>query len=373
MHVGLNLIFLVPGETGGMETYARELIAALCEHAPELKLTAFVNREATDDPTLRWAGVDIVTVPVCARNRFEWVRGEQLLLPRLAAQARIDLLHSLGNTAPVRGPFRRVATIHDLHYLIIPEAHFGLRGYGMRLLVPLAARFSHRVITDSKTTADDLVKHLRIPRRQLDVVPLGIGAPRTEIKLTEEEIRQRFDLGDRKLLLTLSAKRPHKNLLRLLEALALIPGAHRPVLVLPGYATPYEAELKEAGVRLKLENDTRFVGWISPDEVEGLYAIAEIFVFPSLHEGFAFPILEAMARGVPVCCANRGAMAEAAGDAAVTFDPENAVAISQAIESLLLDPQRRANLRLAGLKRAGSYTWARTAKATAAIYRATLT
>jgi hypothetical protein len=128
-HIGLNLVYLVPGETGGMETYARELIAALASEAPELRLTAFVNREAGPDWT---ASVPTVTVPVRASNRVDWVRGEQALLPRLASRAGVDLLHSLGSTAPAWGAFTRVSTIHDLHYRTAPEAHFGVRALGMR-------------------------------------------------------------------------------------------------------------------------------------------------------------------------------------------------------------------------------------------------
>src|SRR5262245_57959548 len=106
MHVGLNLIYLVPGETGGMETYARELIPALRDAAPGLRFTAFLSRESTGSPG-PWAELPAVTVPVEARTRPQWVRGEQLLLPRLAARERVDLVHSLGSTSPSRGSFRR--------------------------------------------------------------------------------------------------------------------------------------------------------------------------------------------------------------------------------------------------------------------------
>src|ERR1700722_12987734 len=105
MHVGLNLVFLVPGETGGIETYARELIAALIQEAPEVRLTAFLSREAAGDTAAPWAAIESVTVPVRARSRPEWVRGEQQLLPRLAKHRGVDLMHSLANTAPTWGAF----------------------------------------------------------------------------------------------------------------------------------------------------------------------------------------------------------------------------------------------------------------------------
>src|SRR5262245_6089978 len=107
MHVGLNLVFLLPGETGRMEPYGTDLIPSLIEEAPDARLTAFVSREAGADTTGPWADVECVTVPVTARRRSEWVRGEQQLLPRLGKRHGIDLLHSLASTAPAWGAFRR--------------------------------------------------------------------------------------------------------------------------------------------------------------------------------------------------------------------------------------------------------------------------
>jgi hypothetical protein len=120
VHVGLNLVFLVPGETGGMEIAARELITALVEAAlPDVTLTAFVNEEAAAEggPWSAGGALASVVVPVRATNRVQWVRGEQQLLPGLAAAAGCDVVHSLASTAPLRGRFARVTTIHDLNYL----------------------------------------------------------------------------------------------------------------------------------------------------------------------------------------------------------------------------------------------------------------
>ena len=137
-HIGLNLIFLVPGETGGMEVAARELIPALLAEAPAgMRFTAFVNREAAAAKDGPWGELlPAVTVPVNARNRVQWVLGEQTLLPALAMRAGVDLVHSLASTAPLWGRFRRVVTVHDLIYARFPEAHAGIRDKGMRVLVP---------------------------------------------------------------------------------------------------------------------------------------------------------------------------------------------------------------------------------------------
>jgi glycosyltransferase involved in cell wall biosynthesis len=373
MHVGLNLIFLVPGATGGMEIYARELIPELVAAAPEIRFTAFVNREAAAAADGPWGElIPQVTVPVNAGNRVEWVRGEQLLLPRLAAGAGVDLLHSLASTAPTWGRFRRVVTIHDLSYRVVPEAHLGLLGLGMRVLVPLAAHRSHRVIVDAASTRDELERVLRVSPAKVDVVPLGLGAGPRVAPMPADTLRARLGAGDRPIVLCVAAKRPHKNLMRLVAALALIPAERRPMLVLPGYTTTHQDELRRRAVGLGVEADVRLLGWVAADELEGLYAVAACFVFPSLNEGFGLPVLEAMARGLPVACSGRGSLAEVAGEAALRFDPESEPAIAAAIERLLEDPAEAERLRAAGLERVMQFSWAKTAAGTLASYERSL-
>ncbi|HZC29326.1 MAG TPA: glycosyltransferase family 1 protein [Gaiellaceae bacterium] len=370
MHIGLNLIYLVPREMSGLETYARELIPALREERPDLRLTAFVNHEASGDAAWREL-VDTVTVPVYGRRRSSWVRGEQLLLPALARRTGVDLVHSLASTAPACGRFRRVATIHDVIYRLYPDAH-GWRAHAMRVLIPLAARRSDRIIVPSETTRRDLVQLLRVPRHKIDLVPNGFGLPPRQRIGDEDGVRRLYDLGSRPFLLTVSLKRPHKNLERLLEALALIPGERRPRLVLAGHATSYEDELRADAARLGVADDTRFLGWLPEDDLDSLYRSATSFVFPSLYEGFGLPVLEAMARGVPVACSDRGALAEIADGAAVLFDPERPRSIATAIERLLADPAERERLRDAGRATAARFTWAETARRTLASYESAL-
>jgi glycosyltransferase involved in cell wall biosynthesis len=354
VHVGLNLVFLVPGETGGMEVFARELIPALLEEAPAgTSFTAFVNREAAAAGDGPWGELlPAVTVPVHARSRMQWVLGEQTMLPRLAARAGVDLVHSLASTAPLHGRFRRVVTVHDLIYARYPDAHSGIRERGMRVLVPAAARRSHRVIVDSLSTRDDVIELIGLSPDRIDVVPLGLGTV----------------VRERPLLLSLSAKRPHKNLLALIDALASIPAERRPLLILPGYPTWHERELRERAISSGIEADVRFLGWVSGAELEGLWSLAEVFVFPSLYEGFGLPVLEAMARGVPVACSDASSLPEVAGDAALLFDPHEPRAIAQALERLLGDADLRAQLRTRGEARAREFTWQRTARLTLESY-----
>lgn len=369
VHVGLNLIFLVPGETGGMEVYARELVPRLLEAAPErMRFTAFLPREAMIAEGDWGQPPAAVTVPVHARQRVQWVIGEQILLPPLAMRMGVDLVHSFASTAPAWGRFRRVVTVHDLIYAHFPEAHRGIRAKGMSALVPLAARRSDRVIAISQSTKDDLLRLLHVPAEKVDVVPQGLGLTRCTPAQSAEQTRAKLDLDRRRVLLSLSAKRPHKNLLKLIEALSSIPSERRPALLLPGYPTWHEAQLRQRAQQLGIEGDLRFLSWVSGEELEALWAIADAFVYSSLYEGFGLPVLEAMARGVPVACSDASSLPEVAGEAALLFDPRSEAEIASAIERLLHEPQLAQELKQAGIARAAQFTWERTAQLTIASY-----
>jgi glycosyltransferase involved in cell wall biosynthesis len=351
-----------------MEVAAREVIPRLSAAAPGVRFTAFINREASAAGGPWGEVVPAVTVPVNARQRVQWVLGEQALLPRLAAARGVDLVHSLASTAPGWGRFRRVVTVHDLIYARFPEAHAGIRDLGMRVLVPLAVRRSDRVIVDSQSTRDDVIELVGARAQRIDVVPLGVDPARGATVMDERELRERLGLGERRVILSLSAKRPHKNLIALIGALARVPGERRPLLVLPGYPTWHESELQERARALGVEDDVRMLGWLAADQLEGLWAISEGFIYPSLYEGFGLPVLEAMTRGVPVASSNASSLPEVVGDAALLFDPRDGGAIAAALERLLAGGPEVRRLREAGPERASQFTWERTARLTLESY-----
>jgi glycosyltransferase involved in cell wall biosynthesis len=373
-HIGLNLLFLVPDETGGMEVYARHLIESLTRVRPDLRLTAFVNRNAAAQRGEWNELVPSVTVPVDSRNRAAWVLADQLALPPVASRKRVDLLHSPANLAPaLGGRYRRILTVHDLIHRTFPEAHAGLRARALRVVMPLGIRRSHRLIAISKATRDDLVKLLHEPPEKIDVIPQGLGEAHPELALGQRELREWLGVnGQRPIALSVSAKRPHKNLPRLLEAMAGIPAERRPLLVIPGYRTWHEDELREQARRLGIEGDVRLLGWVSQAQLEGLYAASSVFVLPSLFEGFGLPVLEAMQRGLPVACSNRSSLPEVAGDAALLFDPERPEEIGSAISRLIEDGAEAERLREAGLEQARRFTWDETARLTAGSYERAL-
>jgi glycosyltransferase involved in cell wall biosynthesis len=369
MHVGLNALHLVPGETGGSELYARRLVGALAAAAPELRMTVFAARLAM--PSLekeQWPdNVELVGLTFNARSRPRRVLAEQTLLPREVRRRRPELLHNLFTTAPAAPGVPQVTTILDLIYKRYPETHARLLSHGLAALTWLAARRSDRVVAISESAKTDIVRFLDVPAQRIDVTYPGPALP-AGATVAEATLRRDLDLGRGPIVLTVSAKRPHKNLERLFKAFAQVQADPPPVLVVPGYRTFHEKALHERVDELGAGGRIRFAGWLEDDVLDGLYRAARCFVFPSLAEGFGLPVLDALVRGTPIACSNAGSLPEVAGDAVLYFEPTDTEAIAAAIERLLQDSALRDRLRAAGLEQARKFSWQRTAEGTLAGY-----
>lgn len=351
----LNLLYLDPGRTGGMEVAARALIPELQRTAPEgWELAALVNARAAehDGP---WQHLPMQVAPVDVASRPAWVRAELSTVPRLAKEAGADLIHSLGNTGPWWSQVPRSVTVNDLIHHRISHPGLALKSKITGAFVAGGAKRARRVIVAAQQTRADLVEIAGVPEERIDVVPYGI-APTGVTPTPEAELRDRLDLGDRDLVLSPSARQPHKNLDRLIEAHALLPSP-RPLLVLPGYATAQDSALAARTRELGLEDGVRWLGWIEQADLEALYLASELLVFPSLYEGFGLPVLEAMLRGLPVACSGRGSLAEVAGDAALDFNPESTDEIAAAVQRLLGDAALRTQLIARGREQAARFTW----------------
>ncbi len=362
MRVGLNLMFLVD-RAGGAGRYAFELVPALLEADPTLRLTVFVNRDAPEAlSAVLWADeVEWVRMPTRFSRRTH-LPGQAFGLPVVAARRRLDVVHSLANGGPpltVRA--RKVVTLLDLIWLHQREA-WGTPAAvrTMALLTRISARTAHRVITISESARDDIVRSFGLAAGKVDVTPLGVRIP--------TKVRPRPPDTAPALVLCVAQKRPYKNLASLIHAIAELP-EERPELVLPGAPTEHEAELRALADRLGVAERVRFPAWVSDEELEALYGEATCFVLPSLIEGFGLPVLEAMARGIPVACSDRPALPEVAGDAALQFDPTDQSAVTGAVRRLLRDSDLRKELSALGLERAKQFTWRRTAELTLESYR----
>jgi len=199
-----------------------------------------------------------------------------------------------------------------------------------------------------------------------------VNAPDRPRRADEADaVRRRLNLGPEPVVLSVAGKRPHKNLHGLIRAWALLP-APRPLLVLPGSANAYEVQLRALAGELGVQESIGFLGWVADEDLDDLYAIARCVVLASFEEGFGLPVLEAMARDVPVACSDVGALSEVAGDAALLFDPHSPATIAVAVARILAEPELAADLVARGRERCRQFTWRRTAEATLGSYRRAL-
>ena len=369
--MGLNLVFL--GErSGGAGRYATELPGALLAAEPDTEVHVFVSR---DSPAglrgQQWAeGVRWVTLPVGLGSAMH-VLAQFTALPPLARARGLDVLHSPANTGPVIAPgVASVVSLLDLIWLhrAAEWEPSRLVQRRMAVLVRHCVRHADRIFAISHAAAADIAETLGVVRERIDVTPLGVRSPpATPSRQDREQLLTRLDLRARRVLLCVAQKRPYKNIQSLVRALPEL--EQDVVLVVPGAPTEHERELQALAQQLSVERRTRFPHWLDDAELDALYALSNVFVLPSLIEGFGIPLLEAMARGVPVACSNVSALPEVAGGAALLFDPHDQQQITAAVRRLLDDSRLAEQLVAAGLQRAAEFSWQRTGAASLAGYR----
>lgn len=366
--VGINAVFLEP-RMGGLDTYVRALVPELVRLAPDVRFSVFcssggreyLEREGWGD------SVELVTHPLLGLRGLKAI-GELTLLGALAGR-RVQLLHSAAMTAPLRTRCVNVVTLADVTWIVAPDPGERWTARLWRLIVPPVARRADRLIVLSQAGAEHVRQYLHVPAERIDVVPLAAGASDRVAPTPERELRDQLALGDGPVVLTVSAKKIHKNLERVVRAMAVVaerwPDA---VLVMPGNPTAHERELRDLAAALGIAANVVFPAYVDAPDLEGLYALARCFVFASINEGFGIPLLEAMRRGVPVACSRASALPEVAGDAARYFDPLSVPAIADALVELLSDPRLSSELAARGREREARFTWSATAEATLESY-----
>ena len=366
-HVLLNALYFAPGESGGTETYLRGLVPALAREFPDVRLTVASTRSGV--AALRSDGWDEFTALVALpcedgeRVRRQWA--EQVLLPREARRLNADIVHSLASLAPVYPGTGAVVTLHDVTFLLQPT--FGrTTTVGMGLLVRAAARRADALIAVTAAARDEICRVLHVDPARFTVVHHGHEPTREVDPASAQELRARYELGDSRVVLCVAAKRPHKNQELLIRAAADLEADTAIVLV--GHAEPYELDLRALASELGLTDRIRFPGFVSAAEIEGLWRVAGCAAFPTLGEGFGLPILEALARGVPVAASDLAVLREVGGELPFYFDPHSPADAARAIRLALDDSKTR---RL-GPAHAASFSWAASAKGTFSAYERAL-
>ncbi len=358
----------------GIGRYAFRLLEALVELAdvayPDRRFIIFCGKEP--DSRFDWgkvlakASVEIRVgpwPPYWPQEQFAW--------PRLLKQCRVDLFFSPHFTAPLLAPIPIIVTVHDLIFDRYPDymPQRWARPY-YRMMMRLSTYRARQIITVSKATGADLQRFYKIPERKLRVVPEGVDPNYTTIpdELEMQALKERYQLAN-SFILSVGARRPHKNLDRLVQAIALLEPETAPQLVFAGLPDPrFPDHARQAAKRFGLDGRVRFLGWVPEVDLPGLYRLARVAVFPSLIEGFGLPALEAMACGTPVISSNTSSFPEVIGGAGLQVDPQDPNALAAALKEVLHDEQRRQEMSAAGRKRAAEFTWRKAAQRVSEVF-----
>jgi glycosyltransferase involved in cell wall biosynthesis len=324
------------------------------------------------DPTaLAGERAQVVDVPLSPFSL-----GQQWSIPRLLHHLGTDVYHSPYYLMPYCPGVPVVVTVYDLIPLLFPRLASTAARLLFRWTMALALRTAFHVIVISEATRRDLLAFFRLSPQKITAIPLAAAPNFRPSSPAEVETVRRKHALPKDYVLYLGINKPHKNLVRLVEAWGQIRNSQftirNPQLVIAGVWDSRYPESQQRAAALGLENAIHFLGPVAEKDLTALYGGAVLFAFPSQCEGFGLPVLEAMACGTPVACANISSLPEVGGDAVLYFDPSDVKAIAEALRQALADPDLRAELRERGLARAAQFSWERTAQETLHLYREAL-
>ncbi|MFZ2197030.1 MAG: glycosyltransferase family 1 protein [Thermodesulfovibrionales bacterium] len=366
MKIGINALYLLPGKVGGSETYIRNLVKCFAKSRDDNVFVVFINKESVGIFEELSPHIEVVLCPFSASHRAVRILWEQFLLPFQVWQHKIEILFSAGMTSPFLCSVTTVLVIHDLQHVNQPENYSSVYLCFLRMIVYLSAKTADKVVTISEKVKADIIKFYKIAAENIyityNAVDHNAFSPRDSNEV--ETIRKKYRLPE-KFVLYAASSLPHKNHIRLFEAMKIIRQEGRGMkLVLVGarfkWSDVIVAKIEEMGIK----DDVIFIGWVPFEDLPLIYCASEIFVFPSLHEGFGIPVLEAMACGVPVVCSNIEPITEVAAGAAFLVDPLDPRAIARALCTVAQDRVIRENLITLGFCRAAEFSWEATARKT---------
>jgi glycosyltransferase involved in cell wall biosynthesis len=298
---------------------------------------------------------------------------EQIHVPWVLHREKPDLFHAPHYVLPPAVRCRSVVTIHDCIHLMFPQYLPNRAAYAYaRGSMWNAARKADRILTVSEASKRDILHFFNVAPDKIDVVYNAIDERFWRVPREEEvaRVRERYQLAHRFVLYVGNIK-PHKNLVRLIEAfdrLRHMEGFEDVKLLIIGDEISKLPALRRAVHSHKLHKQVRFLGYLGDDTLAILYRLASVFVFPSLYEGFGLPPLEAMACGTPVVTSNVSSLPEVTGDAAVLVDPTQVDSIADGMRRVLANPELAAEMREKGLRRAREFSWERSVERIHDIY-----
>lgn len=368
MRIGINLLYLIPGIVGGTETYAAGLLHGLAQKNNEDEFIVFVNREAAEWPLPNKSNFYRFICPVTGTNRSMRYLFEQFYLPRLLRHHMIDLLHSLGYVGPILSPCPTVVTIPDLNYFDLAQTMPFVRRIILRFFSTQLARKANHIITISQFSKERICRVLNIPGEKITVIYLASGKMNSLEKPDSWlELAQLYGIKER-YVVAFGVGPMHKNIPRLIQAFAILKDQFPHQFVLIGRLAS-DINLSNMTQETALQDRLITTGYVPRSHISLLLRHADLYVIPSLYEGFGIPVLEAQQSGVAVACSNAGSLPEVAGKGAVFFDPSLVESITQTMIRCLSDNNLRANLVRLGRENIRRFSWEKTAAETLAVYQ----
>jgi glycosyltransferase involved in cell wall biosynthesis len=360
-----QLFFDAPG---GIGTYVRNLAPALARVDPSLELKLFHARfPAAERPPERWVR-DFWVQELDGTIRSLYPRWDLFGRPALPPALRAtDVVHGTNHAAvpPAGSGQRLVVTVHDLAFERFPSLFPREWRLLYRLGLRAAVRRAAAILTPSRNTAEDVLSRTKVDPARLHVVPLGASLPTGSLEVGHVLARLKIDLP---YVLFVGTLEPRKNLVRLVRAYRRVAGTGLPhALVLAG-ALGWHHEPLMREIALEGPGRIAMTGELPEEELDALFRGAAAFVYPSLYEGFGLPVVEAMARSVPVVASNTSSVPEVYGDAALGVNPRSVREIASAMERVLTDVDLAERLATLGRARAERFTWDETARGTLRVY-----
>lgn len=362
---------LMNSHFSGVQYYMEHLLNALdnSEHHP-LSIEALLSKSYTGKLTksarLRLA------YPVDTVSRTKRVLWENMVLPFRLRKEKEIVYHSLAYVLPLICPCKSIVTIHDLIALQYPglcqkesAAYFGY-------MLPRTITRANKIIAVSQKVKSDILNSFDIDPEKVSVIYHGVDPAFKKVtdNTLLEETRREYRLPG-KFILFVGNLEPKKNIYRILEAFAILKKSRaiEHSMVFAGKKGWKMNDLDRAIAAHGLEECVHITGYVEKAHLPALYSLADVFVFPSLYEGFGLPVVEAMACGTPALISNAGALPEIGGDACVQADPYDVSSIAEAMYSLLSDAPLRERCAREGLSRAGLFSWEKTAQETMKVYQ----
>lgn len=373
MRIGISTSVVQRGKTG-IAQYLFALLRGLLPHLGEHHLTLFVLTE--DLPFFEFLGnrAELVEVPEHARPPLKNILWHQATLPGLIKHHQLDVLHVPSYRRMLwPRPCPLVATIHDLAPFQVKGKYDWKRMFYGRVVARALARRQDFIIAISNNTARDIARFFRVPSEKLAVVYNGLAhdrffpGSRTE---AAKEVERRYGLRAPFFLYVARLEHPGKNHVRLISAFEEFKAATRSEwqLVFAGSDWHGAEAIHEAIRQNPFAKEIRCLGFVEDPGLPDLYRAADVFVYPSLYEGFGMPPLEAMACGCPVIASARGSLGEVLGEAAVRVEPEDIHTIARELFRLATNLSLRNEFRAAGLAQAIKFNWSGTARQTLNVY-----